>query len=104
MLRKAVLNQYKRLMRAQGEVFRDDVKINKKAMEHIREQFRKNRNLKNESEIRNMINMAEDSIQFMKKHLVQGVLNDRNVYELRFRKDTDSIFRPLPHHKCCNDD
>lgn len=79
-LRSKTLSAYAKLMRAQRDTFHEDVKMRLAAAQRIQTAFRANKDVADEKKIAELVKNAEDTANFLRKHIAQGVLTDEGRY------------------------
>ncbi|CAG8498461.1 8610_t:CDS:2 [Ambispora leptoticha] len=82
-LRYAVLKAYRDLLKAQRETFYGDILTLRAARDKTREEFLRNRNLNEESQIQEQINRATEIADTLRRNVVQAVSVDQD--KTRFR-------------------
>jgi len=70
-LRARVLHSYRRLLQAQAELFGDDIANSLKAVQRVREEYRKNLSVTEPKKIEELAKFAEDCLDVIEKSAVQ---------------------------------
>lgn len=87
-MRASVLRAYRQVLRAQRHRFRGDAAMITAAHAETRGAFEANRGERDEGEVRRMLADAEEARDFVLHGMVQGVLNERDTYELKYDEFT----------------
>ena len=89
-LRLKVLAAYKNLHKARLQTFQNDNRALKAARFEIRENFLKNKDEQDPSKIEELIIVANDAAEILRKHVLQleQVGEDKNHFKVNFTKDT----------------
>jgi complex III assembly factor LYRM7 len=76
----AVRGAMRRVLRAQRKAFVDDGKMQKLAVEAIREQFRRHEAVPDAAGLDKLLQEAHEAAAFLEGNVVQARLNDRGNY------------------------
>jgi complex III assembly factor LYRM7 len=76
----AVRGALRRVLRAQRNAFANDEKMQRLAVDAIREQFRRHETVVGEAELVKLVQEAHDAATFLEGNVVQAQLNDRGNY------------------------
>ena len=89
-LRKAVLAAFKNLHKARLQTFQNDNRALAAARKEINENFSKNKHEKDSSKIEELVAIANDAADILRKHVMQleQIGEDKNHFKLNIRKDT----------------
>uniref|UniRef100_W8C6A6 Complex III assembly factor LYRM7 n=1 Tax=Ceratitis capitata TaxID=7213 RepID=W8C6A6_CERCA len=90
-LRREALRVFKKLHRTRQFVFQGDERTLEAGRREINEHFRKNRNEKNEDEIKKMIALAKDVDKELRTSVIQAVQEKEGVYQLRITEETTRL-------------
>ncbi|EAA04084.2 complex III assembly factor LYRM7 [Anopheles arabiensis] len=111
-LRREALRWYKILQRTKNEVFSGDFRTISAARQRIREEFVKNKDIKDEKQIKEKIQIAKDVDVELRRSVVQAVRKQPTLFEARITPDTrkmDNVMfdpdaeLPPPRSKKCSD-
>lgn len=83
-LRKRVILAYASLLRTQIQTFKTDTRGRKVALDKMREEFGKNKNLTDTKAIEDAIKLSYDVVNVLKNNVVQGVKHEKNTYGMIF--------------------
>lgn len=83
-----VLEAYRNLHRARRIVFSGDILALEAAKLKIRQEFKNRLQLTDEVEIRGLVQMANETADFMRKGVIQGQADNTNTYKLNITKET----------------
>ncbi|XP_063414300.1 complex III assembly factor LYRM7-like [Mytilus trossulus] len=87
-IRSKVLSSFKKLHKTRLEVFREDDRALAVARDKINLEFRKNKYEKDTEKISELIQIAEDSEDILRRNVVQGIVREEDkALRLRIRKD-----------------
>ncbi|XP_052078710.1 complex III assembly factor LYRM7-like [Mytilus californianus] len=87
-IRSKVLSSFKKLHKTRLEVFREDDRALAVARDKINSEFKKNKDEKDTEKISELIQIAEDSEDILRRNVVQGIVReDDKALRLRIRKD-----------------
>ena len=103
-----MLSAYKELHRARQIVFKNDAVALEAGKYKIREEFRKNANLRDEKEIMQLAKTAEETAVILKKTVVQAVRNEKGNYKLNltehsFLQNNVQLVKKNMYKKRCQD-
>ena len=89
-LRLKVLAAFKNLHKARLQTFQNDIRALNAARIEINENFLKNKNIQEPSKIKELIVVANDAADILRKHVMQmeQVGDDKNHFKLNMTKDT----------------
>ncbi|XP_058462831.1 complex III assembly factor LYRM7 [Malaya genurostris] len=111
-LRREVLVCFRKLQRTKDKVFAGDRTTIEAARQRIREEFLKNKELTDEKDIKEKINIAKDVDVELRSSVVQAVKVEENVYQAVITDDTKKLNNtmfdpnaelPPPRSKKCGD-
>uniref|UniRef100_A0A182QDQ7 Complex III assembly factor LYRM7 n=1 Tax=Anopheles farauti TaxID=69004 RepID=A0A182QDQ7_9DIPT len=111
-LRREALRWYKILQRTKNEVFSGDFRTISAARQRIREEFIKNKDIKDEAQIKEKIKIAKDVDVELRRSVVQAVRKQPTVFEARITLETRKLDNvmfdpdaelPPPRSKKCSD-
>ena len=77
-LRRKVINSYRSIIRAQKQLFENDLAAQTKALQEIRSHYNQKKHLTETSEIEKSIAEAMDACEFMKTGLIQVIKNEQS--------------------------
>uniref|UniRef100_A0A182LUT1 Complex III assembly factor LYRM7 n=1 Tax=Anopheles culicifacies TaxID=139723 RepID=A0A182LUT1_9DIPT len=92
--RLQALRWYKILQRTKNEVFSGDFRTISAARQRIREEFIKNKDIKDEQQIKEKIQIAKDVDVELRSSVVQAVRKQPTVFERKQRKYPE-IYNPV---------
>ncbi|XP_058838576.1 complex III assembly factor LYRM7 [Topomyia yanbarensis] len=111
-LRREALMWFKTLQRTKDKVFAGDRTTIEAARQRIRDEFLKNKDLSDEKDIKEKINIAKDVDIELRSSVVQAVQIEKNVYHAIITDDTKKLDNvmfdpnaelPPPRSKKCGD-
>lgn len=82
-----MLKSYKSLHRTILQVFEDDSSTVKSARAKVREEFMKNANEKDTNKIEELLKVADDVQNVLRKDVVQAIKNEKGHYKLKLRAE-----------------
>lgn len=86
---RQALAAYRNLLRAQRLTFKGDDAVLRAAYERTRKEYEDNRNVGDAVKVQDLIVQANETAEFVRRLVVQGVRNEANdAYQLRITKDT----------------
>ncbi|EAT32567.1 AAEL015292-PA [Aedes aegypti] len=94
-LRRETLKWYKTLQRTKDQVFAGDHRTIEAARQRIREEFLKNKDLREEKDIQEKLKIARDVDIELRSTVVQAVKGDDNVYHAKITSDTKKMENTL---------
>lgn len=89
--RLQVLKSYRNLLRTAANVFGEDVFTATQAKQAIRQEFEANRNAEGTEHLKSLLDVAVKTEQVLRNGVVQGRLNSRGNYDVRFPPDFSKI-------------
>ncbi|PRP73686.1 LYR motif-containing protein 7-like [Planoprotostelium fungivorum] len=89
-LRKEVISAYRNVLKTQRRVFDSDAKARGMMMNKTREEFRANRNVKEDRQIQYYLLQAREADEFLSKHVVQAVRQGNGNFRMNMRPETDA--------------
>ncbi|XP_067631764.1 complex III assembly factor LYRM7 [Eurosta solidaginis] len=90
-LRREVLKVFKTLHRTRQIVFQGDRQTLEAGRKEINNNFRKNRNERNEDEIKKLIQLAQDVNKELRTNVIQAVQEKEGIYRLRLTEETTRL-------------
>ncbi|ELR14677.1 LYR motifcontaining protein 7, putative [Acanthamoeba castellanii str. Neff] len=85
------LKVYRDLLRTQHTVFSGDALAQERARSLIRQEFEAHRGVQDAKEIDDLIARGNDTIAYVRGHVVQAVKNDRGNWEMKLRPENKFI-------------
>lgn len=90
-LRREVLKQFKSLHRTRQYIFQDDTNALDLVRTQINQYFRKNKQITDEAEIKNLIKLAQDVENELKTNVIQAVQKEPGVFRVRVTEHTPML-------------
>ena len=102
-LRIKVLSAFKELHRARLQAFQGDARALFAARKEINNNFLKNKHITDESKIEELVVVATDAANILRKHVLQLEQIEENRYRANLTKDTylieNTIFQDTPEEE-----
>lgn len=93
---------YRAVLKATRKSFQGDALMLKESAAEVRRKFDENRNVTSATEIRRLLDEAQEASHFISNMIVQAKLNSRGGYEMRPDKEHTGATLEIPSEEIIN--